>query len=277
MEELQTRKLSSVARTLLVPLACRARESTRPDALLCDPSAVELFQHMEGGLDCLMGMSELDQTFTVMRARQFDHYARAFLDTHPQGLVVEIGCGLDTRFDRLDDGQISWLGLDLPEVIDLRLQFLADHERCRSLACSMFDLAWLEVVALMDKPVIFLAEGVFSYFSEAEIKPIIKAIAERFPGGELVFDALSSLSAGLHNRSSSVLKETGARINWGLDNPYNLESWGMRLLEKWGYFDTHEPRLGVYNLLHYIPPLNNINYILHYQLGRVPRENEQRF
>jgi O-methyltransferase involved in polyketide biosynthesis len=262
-----TPNLQGVARTLLVPLACRAREAARPDALLHDPRVVELLAKLEGGMDCLMGMSELDQTFTVMRARQFDRCARAFLAKSPGGLVVDIGCGLDTRFDRLDDGQMAWLGLDLPEVIALRRQFLPDAERCRSLPCSMLDLTWLDAVAQMNKPVIFLAEGVFMYFTEAEVKPVITALAERFPGGELVFDALTSFSARLHNRTQPVLKETGARLNWGVDDPHALESWGLRLVEKWGYFDQHEPRLGLVNLIRFIPPLAHMNYILHYRLG----------
>ncbi len=67
-----------------------------------------------------MGMSGHDLFATVMRVRQFDAYARGFLSHNPGGLVVDIGCGLDTRFHRLDDGQVTWLGIDLPEVIALR-------------------------------------------------------------------------------------------------------------------------------------------------------------
>jgi O-methyltransferase involved in polyketide biosynthesis len=131
------------------------------------------------------------------------------------GLVVDIGCGLDTRFHRLDNGRMIWLGLDLPEVIEFRRRrLLPDSERCRSLPRSMFDLAWLDVVAQMQKPVVFLAEGVFPYFTEAEVKRVITALSARFPGAGLAFDALSPFSAGLHNRTSAILKETGARIDW---------------------------------------------------------------
>jgi O-methyltransferase involved in polyketide biosynthesis len=259
--------LQGVARTLLVPLACRAIESVRPDVLLHDPRAVQLFADLGGGTECLMGMSKLDQTFTILRARRFDHYARAFLTAHPGGLVVDIGCGLDTRFDRLDDGRTQWLGLDLPEVIELRRGLLPDSERCQTLAKSMLDLSWLEAVAQINKPAIFLAEGVFIYFSETQVRPVVTALAERFPGGELVFDALSSFSVKMHKRNP-VLKKTGAQIDWGVDDPHELESWGLRLLDKWGYFDRHEPRLGAANWMRFIPAMAYSNYILHYRLGR---------
>jgi len=262
--------LQGVARTLLVPLACRAIESPRADAIIHDPRAVELFNALGGSRDFLMGMSELDQTFTVMRTRQFDRCARAFLAKSPGGLVVDIGCGLDTRFDRLDDGQMAWLGLDFPEVIALRRQFLPDTERCWSLPCSMLDLTWLDAVAQMNKPVIFLAEGVFPYFSTSDVKPLLMAMAARFPGGEMVFDALSPLMNWFHNQTSSVLKRSGTRVRWDAKNPAELEAWGLRLLERWGYFNKPEPRLGGAGLIRFIPPLANATYILHYRLGNQP-------
>jgi O-methyltransferase involved in polyketide biosynthesis len=39
------------------------------------------------------------------------------VDAHPEGLVVNLGAGLDTRFYRLDNGTITWIDIDLPEVV----------------------------------------------------------------------------------------------------------------------------------------------------------------
>lgn len=259
--------LQGVARTLLVPLACRAIESIRADAILHDPRAVALYNALGGSRDFLLGMSEHDRLFSVMRMRQFDSLARAFLARNPGGLVVDIGCGLDTRFDRLDDGRMDWLGLDLPEVISLRQQWLPDADRCKSIANSMFDLEWLDEVQQFNKPVIFLAEGVFPYFSTGEVKPMLMAMAERFPAGELVFDAMAPFVMWLH-RSSSVLKRSGAQARWDAKNPAELEAWGLRLLERWGYFDNPEPRLGAASLMRLIPPLANTVYVLRYRLSR---------
>ena len=218
--------LQGVARTLLVPLACRAIESIRPDAIIHDPRPVEMYNPLGGSRDFLLGMSEHDRLFTVMRMRQFDTFARAFLARNPGGVLVDIGCGLDTRFHRLDDGTLTWLGVDLPEVIQLRRQWLPDAERCNTIAQSMFELSWLDEVARLNKPVIFLAEGVFPYFSTRDVKPMLMAMAERFPAGELVFDAMASFVAWLH-KSSSVLKRSGTEVRWDAKNPAELEAWGL--------------------------------------------------
>jgi O-methyltransferase involved in polyketide biosynthesis len=225
-----TSNLQGVARTLLVPLACRALESPRPDAIIHDPHAVELYNALGGSRDFLLGMRGHDLFAAVMRVRQFDHYARDFLARYPGALVVDIGCGLDTRFHRLDDGTLTWLGVDLPEIIQLRRQWLPDAERCTTIAQSMFDLSWLEEVRRINKPVIFLAEGVFPYFSSGDVKPMVVEMARRFPAGELVFDAAAPFLSWLHNHSSSVLKQSGTRMRWDAKNPAELEAWGLRLL-----------------------------------------------
>lgn len=216
--------LQGVPRTLLVPLACLALEAPRPDAILHDKRAVEVYNKLAGTPEFLLGMSAADVFVTTMRARQFDTYARAFLTRNPAGIVMDLGCGLDTRFDRLDDGQMSWIGLDVEEVIELRNQVLPDGERCTTINKSMFDLGWIDTVAAYHKPIIFLAEGVFPYFSTAQIRPMLEAMAERFPTGELVYDAASLLISRFHNYTSSVLKQSGTRANWDARNPQELET-----------------------------------------------------
>ena len=260
--------LQGIASTLLVPLACRAIESVRPDAIIHDPRSVEVYNALGGNRDFLMGMSGHDLFAAVMRVRQFDTFASAFLASHPGGMMVDIGCGLDTRFYRLDDGQLTWLGLDLPEVIDLRRQWLPDAARCTTIARSMLDLSWLDEVVKLERPVIFLAEGVFPYFKTSDVKPMLMAMAERFPAGELVFDALTPFLGWLHKFNSSVLKRSGTQVLWDAKNPAVLEDWGLVLLERWGYFDRPEPRLGAAGLMRYIPPLANGTYILHYRLRK---------
>jgi len=260
--------LRGVATTLLVPLACRAIESIRPDAILHDPRAVEVYNALGENPDYLLGMGEADRFVTVMRARQFDQFTRDFLIRNPGGLVVDLGCGLDTRFDRLDNGQLAWLGVDLPEVVDLRRRFLPDRERCTTIAQSMLELSWLDEVVRIGKPVIMVSEGVFPYFSSADIKPMVLAAAKCFPTGELVFDAAAPFISRHHNRTSSVLKRTGTRILWDVRNPQELETWGLRLLDHWYYLDEREPRLGAFRWMRFLPFMAKATGIFHYRLRK---------
>ncbi|WP_200348746.1 class I SAM-dependent methyltransferase [Halochromatium glycolicum] len=63
---------------------------------------------------------------------------------HPGGTVVELGCGLETQFQRIDDGRVHWLCVDVPQAIAVRERFLPPSERCRHLAMSALDPAWTD-------------------------------------------------------------------------------------------------------------------------------------
>jgi O-methyltransferase involved in polyketide biosynthesis len=160
--------------------------------------------------------------------------------------------------------------VDLPEVIELRRKFLPDGERCKTIPQSMLEISWLDEVARFHKPVIFLAEGVFPYFSTADVKPMVMAMAGRFPAGELVFDAASPFISRHHNRTSIVLKRSGTRILWDAKNPQELETWGLRLLDHWYYFDQPEARLRLFRWMRFIPFMAKATGIFQYRLSKQP-------
>jgi O-methyltransferase involved in polyketide biosynthesis len=41
-----------------------------------------------------------------LRSKRFDKYTLDFLAKHPEGTIINIGCGLDTRFERIDNWSI---------------------------------------------------------------------------------------------------------------------------------------------------------------------------
>lgn len=114
---------------------------------------------------------EDDKAALVLRNRQFDNYAQDFLSRCPEAVVVHIGCGLDSRFERVDNGKVEWYDLDLPEVIDLRRELTGgDSRRYHLLSCSVLNNAWIDSVKThRDRPFLFLAEGVLLYFEENQV------------------------------------------------------------------------------------------------------------
>ena len=118
-------------------------------------------------------------------------------------------------------------------------------------------------------PTIFLAEGVFPYFKPDDMRRLILALRAHFPGSEVVFDGLSSLSIFMHQLTTPVLKATGTRLQWAINNGRELESWGegIHLLDERFYYDNDEPRMRWFNLMRYFPPLGKANRVLHYRFG----------
>lgn len=235
--------LGDVQETLLIPLYFRARETARPDAIVRDPEAVRIvndidydFGRFEAawvvGLDC------------IIRSEIFDEQVRAFIERHPDAVIVNLGAGLDARFHRLDNGRIRWIDLDLPDAIALRDRFLPAGERVRHLAMSMFDPAWLEEVAAPPgTPVLLIAEGLFCYCDEADIRGLLAAVAARWPGARVLFQSISPRYVGREAEIAAV-NLTRAKIRWGIWSGREVAAWdpAWRLVGEWALIDRHRRR-----------------------------------
>ena len=79
----------------------------------------------------------------AIRAKRYDAYAEEFLKTSPGGVVVNIGCGLDSRFLRIDNGKVIFYDLDLPEVMKIKKQFFRENERYHFIVSSVFGF-WMD-------------------------------------------------------------------------------------------------------------------------------------
>jgi O-methyltransferase involved in polyketide biosynthesis len=272
--------LSGVAESSLAALYWRAMESQRPDALIKDEKAVALVADLtyDFGRVSQIRMSELLKVMRAMLTREMDHYARDFLSHHPEATVVHIGCGLDSRFERVDNGRVEWYDLDLPEVIDLRRRLIGDEgERHHLVGCSVLEDAWLEVVEPQrSRPFLLLAETVFVYFVEAQVRSLVLTLRDYFPDAELVFDGWRPFEVWLGNRYFSFSDSQFAGLmRWGLWRGEELEGWGdgIRLLDEWGFFDRPEPRLHRYRWMAPLFRLFKPIRIFHFRLGEAPGDD----
>ncbi len=265
--KVKIRDLSDVSETLLIPLYYRAQESVRTDALIRDPKAVELLLQIEYDFSRFKKLAN-EQAVALVRTRVFDTVVRTFLAHRPNGVVVNIGCGLDTRSFRLDNGQAEWYELDLPPVIALRAQLLGEPCCTHALAYSALDFEWMDAVPAGGRACLFTSEGVLPYLEEREVRLLVLTLKERFSGAELVFDALSPFFIWIHNVELAATR-VSARLHWGVQDGKTLESWspGIRLLERWLYFDQPEARERGLGWMRVLPGLNTSASILHYQLG----------
>ena len=132
MAERRTVELGDVQRTLFFPLAARARETRKKRPLLRDPKAVEILEAVDFEL---APIAPGPTAFAVtLRTLIYDWWVRQFLAGHSEGTVVELGTGLNTRFERTGNGTAHWIDLDLPDTIELRRRFFADSGHRRMMA-----------------------------------------------------------------------------------------------------------------------------------------------
>lgn len=182
-------ELTGVPETLLWNLWNRAAEARRPDSVLEDPRAVELVDEIDYPFDRFGGTGMAQ--WHALRVLAFDREVRRFLTDHPGGTVVALGEGLETQFWRVDDGRLTWLSVDLPETVTVRRALLPDEPpRRTSLPCSALDPRWMAEVDA-SRGVLITAQGLLMYLQPSEVEQLLATCAERFPGGTMLFDALS--------------------------------------------------------------------------------------
>jgi O-methyltransferase involved in polyketide biosynthesis len=233
-------ELGNVQKTLLLPLWGRAKETQKNKPMLIDSLSVEIVDRIDYDFSKIEeGLDEISRIGWIARCVHIDRTIREFLEKRSNATVVNIGCGLDTTFWRVDNGTLHWYDLDLPDVIGLRSKLIPDNERISRISGSVFDAKWLSEISAAEN-VLFISAGVLYYFEQPQIMDLFLMLADKYPDSEIIFDATSPFGVKMANRM--VIRKSGmdekSFLKWGLKNARELEKWDRRIkvLEEYPYF-----------------------------------------
>jgi O-methyltransferase involved in polyketide biosynthesis len=260
--------LTKEQETLLIPLYSKAQSNP----LFDDEKARQILAGVEYDFAELKTPEKTVVTLRI-RAKQLDAYTRQFLAAHPNALILHLGCGLDSRCERVEHPAAKWIDLDMPDVIALRRKFYLETESYRMMASSVTDLSWMDKVDAEGRPVFIAAEGLLMYLHERDVKALILCLQEKFPVCEMAFDAFSKMTVDRIQAHPS-LQKTGATIHWGIDDPHEIEQWGMGIHLKEEWFFSREPDIDklswlyrfMFRLTRNIEVANRAHRLLYYAL-----------
>jgi O-methyltransferase involved in polyketide biosynthesis len=241
-----TINLSGVSETMLIPLYARALESRKPNRVIEDQAAIEMVERLDFDF-AKFDKGKLSIWGCVTRTVIFDRELKKYLEKRPDCVCVNIGCGLDTRFRRVDNGKMLWRNLDLRPVIDIRNQLLPDREREMSLAESVFDNEWAKKIPQRDAAV-FVIEGTLMYFTAEQVKNLFNVIRNNFPGAT-IFAELCSTMMVKNQKHHDLVDANTAPFKWGVRRSRDVEELCpfMKLTGEWNLspeFRRFSPVLG---------------------------------
>ncbi len=202
---------NTVQETLVIPLYGRKICSEHYPELLQDKNAERICDRLDYDFDSQKKkMESVAGQFGALEVAQ-RHYdliceVRDYLKTHPKAAVVNLGCGLDDTFSKVDNGECKGYNIDMPDVIKIRNELLPAGEREKNIACDLNDYSWFDLIDASDGAV-FFAAGVFYYFKTEDVKKLFCAMANRFKGAVLAFDACNKRGAKMMMKT--WLKEAG--------------------------------------------------------------------
>ena len=224
---------NTVQETLVIPMFGRLVCSERFPALFSDPEAKRICDSLD--YDFAEKRRKMESPAGLFGAlevaqRQYDLRCEveAYLKDHPRAAVVNLGCGLDDTFSKCDNGLCRGYNIDFPDVIEVRNQLLPAIDRETNLACDLNDYSWMEKIDASDGAV-FFAAGVFYYFKTEAVRRLFDAMARRFTGGALAFDACNARGAKLMRKT--WLKEAGITdvdAFFSLEDEGELRGWSDR-------------------------------------------------
>lgn len=198
----------SVQDTLFVPMLGRIYSSENFPAILTDAKALELKPKLPANLKGSDTQTQYTLMASACRSANMDRYIAEFLHHCPNGVVVELGCGLETTFYRNDNGRTVFFETDLPEVMDYRAELLPVPENCRYLSGDSFTGDWLEAVRaeFPEAPILATASGLFYYFEEDTVLDLMRKM-QNHGQVEVVFDTVNK--SGANQMAKKYMKQVG--------------------------------------------------------------------
>ncbi|MEY8354274.1 class I SAM-dependent methyltransferase [Lachnospiraceae bacterium 54-53] len=222
--------LGEVQETMLIPLAVKASETLRPNARIRDEKALHMIKSLR--IDAAKYDKFMSHEGVVARTIMFDREVKSYLAQFPDAVCINLGCGLDDRFSRVDNGKILWYDIDLPDALVIRKHFFENRKRVTMIAGSVLEPDWAGQVEKGRKAVI-IAEGLFMYFKQEEVKKLLSIITGHFPDCVIIAELMPPIAAK-GSKHHDTVKHTKASFQWGTKSGHELEPLcpGLKLVKE---------------------------------------------
>jgi len=239
--------LSQVSRTAILLLICRAIEAEKNKSVFNDPMAVLCLERLMSIASAedrrwiirkkrmYEGLQARDAKAGAQKGKVFDNAANRFIAGNPKCTVIDLACGFNTRFWRIENEKCNYIEIDLPEVITLKKEILKDRLSYEVIGGSVLDTSWIDKVTINGNTgFLLLAEGLFMWLPPQDATRLLKEIGERFYRSQLVLEMVpEKYTKGIWKK----LFRLHSRIEWGLDvswvfgikNPHDIEAFGNGL------------------------------------------------
>lgn len=234
--------LSGVAETLFIPLAARAWDARSSNPVLGDSIAGPVVDRLEYDFTKVLDTPTSCQVMAI-RTLNFDRWVASFLQQYQDAMVINLGCGLDSRARRLGPGDgVIWIDADLPEVIELRQRVMSDMlPTCeyKTLAVDATIPGWLDALP-QDRPTAVVMEGFLSYLSEESSRAVLGQLVDHFGQGEIFLECLSpTMLAQVQNSKLKNRWKIQVDLKSAVSNVKDLEQIGsLKVLEAFSFYSA---------------------------------------
>lgn len=257
--------LNDVSETALITLRSRVAATQMEHPIIQDEMGAQVLTKFRALIPEETQKRLLDSKVPAMlinhiaiRARKYDLYTKEFLNQNPDGLVVSLGCGLDTRYWRISENDWKYVEVDLPEMVNAKIEILGEQLSYPIYGCSVLDDDWMEkILAIQSENILFIAEGLFMYLPQKDVEELFNKISEKFSRSQIVFEVvIKKYTTGIwkkivENKMKRQLgTAAGSSYQFGVENAAEVETYGknIKVADEWSYFEDDDINPGIYRL-----------------------------
>jgi methyltransferase (TIGR00027 family) len=178
--------LANVSQTAIYTLLCRAVQTEAENPIIHDPMATLALKKLmsiasekekkriQKWEKMAAGKGARDTRRIAQRSSDLDKMVNDYISKNPSSTVINLACGFDTRFWRIENEKCTYIEIDLPEVVALKKEILKDHLSYELIGCSVLDTTWIDkVTANGNSHFLLIAEGLIMYLPEADVRKLL--------------------------------------------------------------------------------------------------------
>lgn len=220
--------MNNVNKTLFIPLYGKAKVS-KQGVIISDPTAEKIWETEKFPIRGKSKSKWLTYNM-AMRARVFDDWTDNMLSQNKTALVIQIGCGLDSRCRRVKENYNQWIDIDFPDVISVRKRYFDDSPNYSMIGFDASDSNNFNVLPDADCAIVIL-EGVSMYMSDRQsnrqLREMFGVLECKYNDIHVLVDVYTEFAAKASKYKNPV-NDVGVTELFGVDNMDQLLE-GLRL------------------------------------------------
>lgn len=211
--------MDGVNKTLYIPLYGKAYVSKK-GVILEDKKAEEIWSKEQFELKG-KSKSKWLAYYMGMRAAVFDEWVKNELTQKEivndrNIIVLHIGCGMDSRAERVGNNKVRWYDVDFPDVIAERSKYYQEKDTYHMYTADARKTDWIKDLPKGEAVVIL--EGISMYFKPEEMQRLLKALTEHFDQVKVLMDCYTKKAAKA-SKYKNPINDVGVTVTYGIDDP----------------------------------------------------------
>ncbi len=207
--------MNGVNKTLYIPLYGKSYVSKKK-FILHDAKAEEIWEKEQFALK-RKSRSKWLAYFMAMRARVFDEWVKTNICDRDDLLILHIGCGMDSRYLRVNEKADHWYDIDFPDVIAERKRYYEENAHYKMLEGDASKPTWIKDLPEA-KNVLVLLEGISMYLTLVEVQELLFEITKKYENASVLMDVYTSLGAKA-SKYKNPINDVGVALVYGIDEP----------------------------------------------------------